>query len=176
MADTWLSDTRSSYDADATGYAQKVRGLLDDKPYLRAGLALFAESVRDAGGGEVADVGCGPGYVTDHLHDAGVDVFGIGLSPEMIAVARRNYPRLCFEVAAMTDLDLADRSVAGRMRSQTCCARPGSRSRPNSASARTRTCREPSSSPAASVSSPAASPSTAPPSTAPSPPVTPVGP
>jgi len=51
MADAWLTDTRSSYDIDASGYAEKVRGLLDDKPYLRAGLALFAELVHGAGGG-----------------------------------------------------------------------------------------------------------------------------
>ena len=111
MADAWLSDTRSSYDIDAVGYAEKVRGLLGGKPYLRASLALFAELVH--GGGPVADVGCGPGYVTGHLHDAGVDVFGIDLSPEMIAIAQRDYPDLRFEVGTMTDLDLADDSVVG---------------------------------------------------------------
>jgi SAM-dependent methyltransferase len=113
MADAWLSDTRSSYDTDASGYAEKVRGLLCGRPYLRASLALFAELVHGAGGGPVADVGCGPGYVTGYLHEAGVDAFGIDLSPEMIAIARRDYPRLRFEVGTMTDLDLADASVAG---------------------------------------------------------------
>ena len=113
MADAWLSDTRSSYDTDAAGYAEKVRGLLDQMPYLRASLTLFAELVRGAGGGPVADVGCGPGYVTGYLHDAGVDAFGIDLSPEMIAIARRDYPGLRFEVGTMTDLDLADDSLVG---------------------------------------------------------------
>ena len=113
MTDAWLSDTRSSYDIDAAGYAEKVRGLLGKMPYLRASLTLFAESVHGAGGGPVADVGCGPGYVTGYLHDAGVDVFGIDLSPEMIAIARRDYPDLRFEVGTMTDLDLADDSVVG---------------------------------------------------------------
>jgi SAM-dependent methyltransferase len=113
MPDTWLSDTRSSYDTDASGYAEKVRGLLGEMPYLRGSLALFAELVRGAGGGPVADVGCGPGYVTRYLHDAGVDAFGIDLSPEMIEIARRNYPDLRFEVGTMTNLDLADDSVAG---------------------------------------------------------------
>lgn len=113
MADDWLSETRASYDADATGYAEKVDGLLEASPYLRASLALFADLVRDAGGGSVADVGCGPGYVTRHLHDLGVDAFGIDLSPEMIALARHDHPDLRFEVGTMTDLDLADHSVAG---------------------------------------------------------------
>ena len=107
MADAWLSDTRSSYDTDASGYAEKVRGLLDGMPYLRASLDVFAELVRGAGGGPVADVGCGPGYVTGYLHDAGVDVFGIDLSPGMIAIAQRDYPDLRFQVGTMTDLDLS---------------------------------------------------------------------
>jgi len=113
MTDAWLSETRSSYDTDAVGYAEKVRGLLGEMPYLRASLALFAELVHSAGGGPVADVGCGPGYVTGYLHDAGVDVFGIDLSPEMVAIARRDYPDLRFDVGTMTDLDLADDSLVG---------------------------------------------------------------
>src|SRR3954468_15006261 len=113
LADAWLSDTRASYDTDAPGYAEKVRGLLDGKPYLRASLALFADQVHSAGGGPVADVGCGPGYVTGYLHDAGVDAFGIDLSPEMVAIARRDHPDLRFEVGTMTDLDLENDSVVG---------------------------------------------------------------
>ena len=61
MTDAWLSDTRSSYDIDAAGYAEKVRGLLDEMPYLRASLTLFAELVHGAGGGPVADVAAGRG-------------------------------------------------------------------------------------------------------------------
>jgi len=113
MSDAWLSDTRSSYDTDASGYAEKVRGLLVERPYLRASLTLFAELVHAAGGGPVADVGCGPGYVTGYLHDVGVDAFGIDISPEMVAIARRDYPASRFEVGTMTDLELADDSVAG---------------------------------------------------------------
>jgi SAM-dependent methyltransferase len=113
VADSWLVNTRNSYDADADGYADKVQGLLDTNPYLRASLALFADLVRDAGGGTVADIGCGPGYVTRHLHDLGIDAFGIDLSPEMVALARRDHPDVRFEVGTMTDLDLGDDSVTG---------------------------------------------------------------
>ena len=113
VADSWLVDTRDSYDADADGYADKVQGLLETSPYLRASLALFADLVREAGGGAVADIGCGPGYVTRYLHDVGVDAFGIDLSPEMVAIARRDHPDIHFEVGTMTDLDLADGSLTG---------------------------------------------------------------
>ena len=112
--DGWLADTRTSYDTVATSYADQVRNLLDQTPYERAALALFADLVRTTtGGGPVADVGCGPGRITAHLRELGVDTFGIDLSPAMIEVARRDHPGLRFEVGSMTDLDLADASMAG---------------------------------------------------------------
>ncbi|MEU7972254.1 class I SAM-dependent methyltransferase [Micromonospora sp. NPDC049089] len=111
--DGWLSDTRTSYDTVAVSYARLVRDLLAEAPYERAALASFAELVLAAGGGPVADVGCGTGRITAHLHTLGVDAFGIDLSPGMIDVARRDHPELRFEVGSMTDLDRADGSVAG---------------------------------------------------------------
>jgi SAM-dependent methyltransferase len=112
-ADGWLADTRTSYDTVAVNYADQLRDALAGEPYLRAILALFADLIRSAGGGPVADVGCGPGHVTAHLHELGIDAFGIDLSPVMIDVARGDHPDLRFEVGSMTDLDLADASVAG---------------------------------------------------------------
>jgi SAM-dependent methyltransferase len=43
----------------------------------------------------------------------GLDIVGIDLSPAMVDVARREHPGLRFGVGSMTDLDLADASVAG---------------------------------------------------------------
>lgn len=113
MSESWLDDTRESYDADAEGYARQVDGLLESRPFLRSSLTTFVDLVRAAGGGPVADVGCGPGYVTRFLRDAGVDAFGIDLSPAMVAIARREHPDARFEVGTMTDLDLADDALAG---------------------------------------------------------------
>jgi len=109
----WLADTRTSYDTVAASYADQVRNLMAEAPYERAILALFADLVQAAGGGPVADVGCGSGRITAHLHGLGVGAFGIDLSPGMIEVARRDHPGLKFEVGSMTDLDLADGSVGG---------------------------------------------------------------
>ncbi|NUR58506.1 MAG: class I SAM-dependent methyltransferase [Catenulispora sp.] len=109
----WLAQTRTSYDTVAASYADMLRGLLDDSPYERALLALFAEQVHAAGGGPVADVGCGSGRITAFLHGIGVDAFGIDLSPAMVEVARRDFPGLRFKVGSMTDLDLADGSLGG---------------------------------------------------------------
>jgi ubiquinone/menaquinone biosynthesis C-methylase UbiE len=111
--DDWLADTRRSYDTVASSYADRLRDALAGQVYLRAALSVFADRVRAAGGGPVADVGCGPGHVTAHLHGLGVDVFGIDLSPGMIDLARRDYPCLRFEVGSMTDLQLEDASIGG---------------------------------------------------------------
>ncbi|MBF5033050.1 methyltransferase domain-containing protein [Micromonospora sp. ANENR4] len=109
----WLDDTRTSYDIVAVSYADLLRDALAHEPFQRGILALFAELVRAQGNGPVADVGCGPGRITAHLHSIGLDAFGIDLSPAMIDVARRDHPGLRFEVGSMTRLELADDCLTG---------------------------------------------------------------
>ncbi|GAA3931336.1 class I SAM-dependent methyltransferase [Actinomadura viridis] len=110
---TWLTDTRDSYDAMAADYAEETRDLLDRRLHVRAGVVLFADLVRAIDGGPVADVGCGPGHTSALLRELGVDAFGIDLSPAMIEIARREHPGVRFEVGSMTELELADDSLAG---------------------------------------------------------------
>ncbi|MFJ7586447.1 class I SAM-dependent methyltransferase [Streptomyces sp. NPDC097617] len=113
---SYLSSVRASYDAVAVDYARLVSAELAEKPLDRAMLAAFADYVRDdAGGGgrAVADLGCGPGRVTAHLDRLGVRAFGVDLSPAMVAVARRTYPGLRFEVGSMAALDVADGVLGG---------------------------------------------------------------
>lgn len=112
-----LHATRTAYDTVAADYEKLLRDELDGKPLDRVMLTAFSELVRnrvaDPIAGPVADLGCGPGRVTAHLHALGVDVFGIDLSPKMIAVARKAHPHLRFDVGSMTGLDLADGCLAG---------------------------------------------------------------
>ena len=117
--DDWLADTRTSYDTVAASYADHMREALDEAPYVRAALTLFAnlvhtnEPTNEPTDAPVADVGCGPGHVTAHLHGLGLNTFGIDLSPKMIDVARHEHPGIRFDVGSMTDLDLPDASMAG---------------------------------------------------------------
>jgi SAM-dependent methyltransferase len=101
--------TRRSYDAVAETYAELFGDELAGKPLDRALLAAFAETVS----GPVADLGCGPGHVTAHLHRLGCEAFGVDLSPEMVAVARRAHPALSFSVGDMTQLDITSGSLGG---------------------------------------------------------------
>ena len=102
-----------AYDAVAARYAGFVRGELDHLPLDRAVLAAFAEYVRAAGGGFVAELGCGPGRITAHLRDLGLDAFGLDLSPAIIDLARGEHPGLRFEVGSMDALELADGALGG---------------------------------------------------------------
>lgn len=105
----FFDDTRRSYDAAADDYAVWIRDELAAKPFDRAVLAVFAELVR----GPVADVGCGTGRITAHLHDLGVEVSGLDLSPGMLAAARRIHPHLRFTEATMTALPIDDSTLGG---------------------------------------------------------------
>ncbi|MFD9333366.1 class I SAM-dependent methyltransferase [Streptomyces sp. NPDC060028] len=116
---SYLHAVRASYDAVAVDYARLLGAELAGKPLDRAMLAAFAECVRGegrpggTGGRAVADLGCGPGRVTAHLDGLGVRAFGVDLSPAMVAVARRTYPGLRFEVGSMAALDIADGVLGG---------------------------------------------------------------
>ncbi|CAM5431207.1 hypothetical protein GCM10010329_53260 [Streptomyces spiroverticillatus] len=114
MTDTsHLTAVRESYDTVAAAYVAQVPAPAQLDPLSRALLAAFAETVRAAGLGPVADLGCGPGKVTAHLADLGVPAFGLDLSPRMVELARAAHPGLRFAVGSMTALPLADRSLAG---------------------------------------------------------------
>jgi SAM-dependent methyltransferase len=110
---TVLDDVRASYDTAAVAYRTLVRDVLVVGPVDRALLDDFAARVLAAGGGPVADVGCGPGVVTSSLADRGLDVRGVDLSPRMVELARQDHPHLRFEVGTMTALPFADGELAG---------------------------------------------------------------
>jgi SAM-dependent methyltransferase len=102
---------RDSYDRLAAAYADNLFDELSHKPLDRALLDAFAEEVR--GKGPVVDVGCGPGQIARYLHERGVSISGLDLSPEMVAVARRLTPAVSFREGSMLDLPDPDGSWAG---------------------------------------------------------------
>jgi SAM-dependent methyltransferase len=105
--------TRAAYNTVAADYAELLRNELDAKPFDRAMLGTFAELVESSGGGAVADLGCGPGRITAHLHSLGLAAFGVDLSPEMVVVARKDHPGLRFDEGSMEALELADGTLGG---------------------------------------------------------------
>ncbi|MFE7316006.1 class I SAM-dependent methyltransferase [Streptomyces sp. NPDC057555] len=110
---SYLAAVRESYDTVAGAYAELVKKPAELDPLSRATLAAFAEVVRRSERGPVADLGCGPGYLTAHLAELGLSAFGVDLSPKMVELARRAHPGLDFAVGSMTALALPDDGLGG---------------------------------------------------------------
>ena len=108
-----MNPTGNSYDQVADEYVRRIYDELRHKPLDRQLLDRFAAAVRGTGTGTVCDLGCGPGHVTRYLHDRGVPVCGIDLSPGMIALARGLNPDIKFQVGDMTALTSTDGTWAG---------------------------------------------------------------
>jgi ubiquinone/menaquinone biosynthesis C-methylase UbiE len=106
-----IENIRESYDRIADEYARRMFRELDDKPFDREQLMRLARSVD--GLGSVCDIGCGPGQVARFLRDAGAAVFGLDLSPQMIAQARQLSPDIEFRQGNMLALGLQDGTLAG---------------------------------------------------------------
>jgi SAM-dependent methyltransferase len=111
MSDQSAHDPRTSYDTVAEDYTARIAAELQHKPFDRLLLDQFAEQIRDLGW--VSDIGCGPGHVARYLHDRGVRVVGIDLSPQMIECARKLHPIIEFRQADMEALPVPNGAWAG---------------------------------------------------------------
>jgi SAM-dependent methyltransferase len=111
MSGNPINQVRDDYDRIAAEYARRLFYELGGKPKDRELLLRFAAGIGDRG--EVCDMGCGPGQVARFLCDAGVRVFGLDLSPEMLTHARRLNPDLEFHEGNMLSLPLPDSTLDG---------------------------------------------------------------
>ena len=106
-----VENVRENYDRIADEYARHIFRELEGKPIDRQLLTRFADRVQ--GRGSVCDMGCGPGHVAAFLREAGADVFGLDLSPQMVDLAQRLVPEVEFRTGNMLALELPDGSLAG---------------------------------------------------------------
>jgi ubiquinone/menaquinone biosynthesis C-methylase UbiE len=106
-----VENVRENYDRIADQYASHIFHELEDKPLDRELLTRFAAMVKSRG--VACDMGCGPGHVARFLGDAGANVFGLDLSPHMIALAKRLVPHIEFRTGNMLALDLPSDSLGG---------------------------------------------------------------
>ncbi len=112
--DPMTDEVRDSYDFMAEQYAALVLRELDGDADtdLREWLAAFAK-LAGPQRGPVADLGCGPGHITNHLTELGLTVVGYDLSPGQIAQAQQAFPELQFDVGDLTALHNTDSSLGG---------------------------------------------------------------
>jgi ubiquinone/menaquinone biosynthesis C-methylase UbiE len=112
--DAKTEELRAAHDVLAEFYVDHLADAMDRIPVDRAVLGLFCDLVPAAGlGTSIGDIGCGTGRLEPYLAARGLSPRGVDLSPEMIRVARRDYPDFEFEVADLRQLPFADASLAG---------------------------------------------------------------
>jgi len=106
-------ETADSYTQVADQYAREYYREFEHKPLDRQLLDRFAKGIASAPPGSVCDLGCGPGQVARYLKDRGVrDLFGLDLSPGMLAQARLLNSDIDFREGNILALALEDGSLA----------------------------------------------------------------
>ena len=95
MTDAYRDDLAYIHDAAFGGMA-------------RAAGAILVESLgkRGLSTGLVIDLGCGSGILSRTMDEAGYDVFGIDISPSMVALARERVPGGTFRVESLLSAEL----------------------------------------------------------------------
>lgn len=104
-------DVAESYSQVAKDFAKKIFHELEDKPRDQEILGEFAKML--GVGACISDLGCGPGQIARFLHEKGLKVSGIDISPGMVAWAKNLNPEIEFQVGSMLDLPLLESSVDG---------------------------------------------------------------
>jgi SAM-dependent methyltransferase len=112
--DARTEELKAAHDGLADFYVDRLAGALEGMPIERAVLGLFCELTTAADlGANIGDVGCGTGRLAPYLAAQGLISCGVDLSPEIVRVARRDYPDFSFEVADLRALPFDDASLAG---------------------------------------------------------------
>jgi uncharacterized protein YceH (UPF0502 family) len=92
---------RAAYAAVAASYAEQLCDELASLPFESW---LLRRVVELSDGAPVIEVGTGPGHVAAFLAEAGANVTGLDLTPEMVDEARRRYPGVNYQVGDLRRL------------------------------------------------------------------------
>lgn len=107
----WNNQIIESYDKTAQLYADTFFHELEKKPFDCEILKNFAKRFTQQH--TIYDLGCGPGHVTRHLHEYGMNIIGLDLSDKMIEIAKSLNPHIDFIQGDLNDLKFDDSSIDG---------------------------------------------------------------
>lgn len=111
--------TRETYDLIASGYAQRINGLVSDTWVGGFERSLLNKLVTSVAAGEartieILDIGCGYGKDTFYASQReGVISIGLDYSSAMLSEARRSFPGVCFIQGDMRNLGFSGSSFRG---------------------------------------------------------------
>jgi uncharacterized protein len=92
---------RVAYAAVAGSYAEHLSDELADLPFESW---LLRRVIELCDGAPIIEVGTGPGHIAAFLAEAGAEVTGLDLTPEMVDEARRRHPDVNYQVGDLRQL------------------------------------------------------------------------
>ena len=87
------------YFAAAKEYARLYEGLTSEALFFNERLQRVLQLIAPVRGGKVLDIGCGPGILLSRMGGSPLELFGLDLSPEMIAEAKARTAGLTVNLA-----------------------------------------------------------------------------
>jgi ubiquinone/menaquinone biosynthesis C-methylase UbiE len=107
--------TRAAYDAVASDYATIIPDTSVEAPLDLAMVNEFVSEVAKRPASKVLDAGCGAGRMVTYLQSQSpsLDVVGIDLSAEMIALAQSAHPTAKFRQTDLSDTQFPEREFDG---------------------------------------------------------------
>ncbi|WP_223165347.1 class I SAM-dependent methyltransferase [Lentzea indica] len=105
-----IEHTSRAYGQRADEYIDAVGTMEATSPVDRDLVGAWA---RKHSGGQILDVGCGPGQWTNWLREQGITVTGVDPTPEFLDRARTRYPDARFRAGRAEALDVAAGSLSG---------------------------------------------------------------
>jgi SAM-dependent methyltransferase len=111
-----VATARAVYDRASARYVQFVGTEISsatEGPIDRSLLLALTELIKRQTVVRVADVGCGPGRAAPFMAERGLDVVGVDVSQEMLAVARNAHPQISFEEGQLNGLPIETGALAG---------------------------------------------------------------
>ena len=104
--------TRMYFDTVGARYFELFHRELEQKTQDLDLLGRFADMLGERA--QVCDVGCGPcGHIASFLAGCGLDMVGIDLSPQCVALAKAAQPELSFRAMDMLEMTFNEESLDG---------------------------------------------------------------
>jgi ubiquinone/menaquinone biosynthesis C-methylase UbiE len=104
--------THLAYDLVAAKYHELFLSELDQKPYDRGLLDIFADKF--SYGSLICDAGCGPSaHIGNYLFERGLDVVGVDLSLHCLKIARETNPGMRFKREDFAEMTFPDGTFSG---------------------------------------------------------------
>lgn len=102
-------EVTGAYGARAESYHRLLGTAEGASPAEKDLITRWARTVE----GSIIDAGSGSGRWTRVLHQMGLEVMGIDITPELVGIARREYPDVTFIEGSMDTLPVPDGALGG---------------------------------------------------------------